>query len=187
VHFFWLLAAGFWLLQEHLRMTTRHRLRGFTLIESLIATVVLAVAVVGIAGTLASTYQQQKDQVSAAEATQLARQMMEEISGKPFAPPAGSNVAGWSSGNRNREQYDEIADYNGLADVSTSIKTLGGDSQSVGSMGPYNRSVRVVTGPVPVGHTAPAEDFKTVTITVTRPKASAIVITKVFMRATLSS
>jgi prepilin-type N-terminal cleavage/methylation domain-containing protein len=161
--------------------------RGFTLIESLIATVVLAVAVVGIAGTLASTYQQQKDQVSAAEATQLARQMMEEISGKPFAPPAGSNVAGWSSGNRNREQYDEIADYNGLADVSTSIKTLGGDSQSVGSMGPYNRSVRVVTGPVPVGHTAPAEDFKTVTITVTRPKASAIVITKVFMRATLSS
>jgi prepilin-type N-terminal cleavage/methylation domain-containing protein len=165
----------------------KHTPRGFTLIESLIATVVLAAAVVGIAGTLASTYQQQKDQVSASEATQLARQLMEEISGKPFAAPSGSNIAGWSAGNKNRATYDEIADYHGFADESTAIKTLAGDTQSVGSMGPYNRSVKVVEGPVPVGHTAPVTDFKTVTITVTRPSGSAIVVTKVFTRATLSS
>ena len=61
---------------------------GFTLVESLIATVILAIAVVGIAGTLAATYQQSKEQTSSAEATQLARQLMEEISAKPFALPA---------------------------------------------------------------------------------------------------
>jgi len=93
------------------RRATQRGQRGFTLIESLIATVVLAAAVVGIAGTLASTYQQQKDQVSASEATQLARQLMEEISAKPFVAPAGSNIAGWSAGNKNRATYDEIADY----------------------------------------------------------------------------
>ena len=169
------------------RRATQRGQRGFTLIESLIATVVLAAAVVGIAGTLASTYQQQKDQVSASEATQLARQLMEEISAKPFVAPSGSNIAGWSAGNKNRATYDEIADYDRFADDSTAIKTLAGDTQSAGSMGPYYRSVKVVEGPVPVGHTAPATDFKTVTITVTRPSGSAIVVTKVFMRATLSS
>jgi len=130
------------------RRATQRGQRGFTLIESLIATVVLAAAVVGIAGTLASTYQQQKDQVSASEATQLARQLMEEISAKPFVAPAGSNIAGWSAGNKNRATYDEIADYDRFADDSTAIKTLAGDTQSVGSMGPYYRSVKVVEGPV---------------------------------------
>jgi hypothetical protein len=159
----------------------------------LIAAVVLAIAVVGIAGTLAASYQQQRNQVSASEATQLARQLMEEISAKPFELAAGDpNNPGWSAGNRNREQYDEIGDYHGFADVSTNIKTLSGDSQSVGSAGPYNRSVTVVKGPVPVGYTGPGgtsllDDFKTVTITVTRPNAPPIVVSKVFMRNKLSS
>src|SRR5215204_6189372 len=48
---------------------------GFTRIESMIASVILAVAVVGISGMLAATYQQSKEQISAAEATQLARQL----------------------------------------------------------------------------------------------------------------
>src|SRR5688572_24281467 len=107
------------------RGTTRGG-RGFTLVESLIATVILAIAVIGIAGTLAATYQQSKEQTSSAESTQLARQLMEEISAKPFVLPVTEavNTPGYAAGNTNRAQYDEISDYHGFTDVSTNIKTL---------------------------------------------------------------
>ena len=162
--------------------------RAFTLVESLIASVVLAVAVVGIAGTIAASYQQSRDQASAAEAAQLARQLIEEISAKPFAvpPDSANDAAGWTSGNPNRATYDDVQDYHGYTDVSTSIKTLGGATQSFGTAGPYTRSVAVTVGPVPVGHAAPASDFRRVTVTVTRPRGGPIVVSKVFTRATLA-
>jgi len=154
----------------------------------MIASVILAVAVVGIAGMLAATYQQSKEQTSAAEATQLARQLMEEISSKAFEAATGDPVApGYTAGNTNRAQYDELADYNGFTDVSTNMKTLGGATQSFGTAGPYTRTVAVTAGPVPVGHTAPTADFKTVKITITRPLGDPIVITKIFTRTKLAN
>jgi Tfp pilus assembly protein PilV len=155
----------------------------------MIAAVVLAIAVVGIAGTLAATYQQSREQVAGAEATQLARQLMEEISAKPFEVAATEpNAPGYAAGNANRAQYDEIGDYHGFTDVSTSIKTLGGATQSVGSAGPYTRSVTVTAGPTPVGHAAaPATDFKTVNVTVTRPVGKPVVILKVFCRVAIAN
>ncbi|HEV2295821.1 MAG TPA: prepilin-type N-terminal cleavage/methylation domain-containing protein [Tepidisphaeraceae bacterium] len=161
--------------------TDRQR-AGFTLVESLIASVVLAVTVVGIAGTLAATYQNARDQSSAAEATQLARQLMEEISARPFEVPPGepNNATGWSGGNTNRATYDDIQDYHGYTDISTSITTLGGTSQSFGSSGPYTRSVAVTTGTAPAGHAPPPTHFKHVKVTVTRPRAQAIELSKVF-------
>lgn len=161
---------------------------GFTLVESLIASVVLAVAVVGISGTLATAYQQSKDQVSSAEAMQLARQLMEEISAKPFKVPAGSgtDAVGWSAGNRNRATYDDVQDYHGFTDVSTGIITLSGATQSFGTAGPYTRNVAVTEGPVPTGHTAPAADFKRIMVTVTRPRGASVVLSKYITRATLA-
>jgi prepilin-type N-terminal cleavage/methylation domain-containing protein len=163
--------------------------RGFTLVESLIATVVLAVAVVGIAGTLAASYQQTREQISAAEATQLARQLMEEISARPFAVPAGNpnNATGWSGGNYNRATYDDVQDYHGYTDDSTNIKTFDGASQSFGTAGPYVRTVEVATGAVPQGHAPPPAHFKRVTVTVTRPRSTPVVLSKVFTQANLTN
>ena len=154
----------------------------------MIASVVLALAIVGIAGTLATSYQQSKDRVSIAEATSLARQLMEEISGKPFVVPATeTDDPGYSATNTNRATFDDIGDYNGYTDTSTSLKTLSGTTQSVGTAGPYTRSVAVnSTNIVPTGHTATASDFKLVKVTVTRPNGSPIVISKVFTNVTLA-
>ncbi|MGB7161415.1 MAG: prepilin-type N-terminal cleavage/methylation domain-containing protein [Tepidisphaeraceae bacterium] len=159
--------------------------RGFTLVESLIASVVLAVAVVGVAGTLAASYQQSRDQVAVAEATAFARQMLEEISARPVvvvAPNPTAN-AGWTSGNTNRATYDDVDDYNGYTDVSTSVKTLAGATQSIGTMGPYTRTVSVA-GVVPAGHTT--SDLKLVQVTVTRPTGPPVVLAKVFTRAVVA-
>ncbi len=168
--------------------TNIDRRRGFTLVESLIASVVLAVAVVGIAGTLAASYQQAKDQVSISESTSLARQLMEEISAKPFAVAAGdTNFPGYSAANTGRTNYDDVSDYHGYTDVSTSLRTLGGQTYAVGTAGPYTRSVTVTTnGAVPSGHTAAADDFRLITVTVTRPSGPPAVIAKIFTRATMA-
>lgn len=177
---------------EHRSPNTDRRRRatckGFTLIESLIASVVLAVAVVGIAGTLAASYQNSRDEISSAEATQLARQLMEEISARPFKIAEGElNATGWSGGNTNRATYDDISDYDGYTDESTSITMLDGSTQSFGTAGPYTRSVTVTTGTVPVGHAPPPVDFKHVKVTVTRPRRPAIVLSKVFTSANLAN
>lgn len=161
---------------------------GFTLIESLIASVILAVAVVGIAGTLAASYQNSREETSSAEATQLARQLMEEISARPFKIAEGdADTSGCSSGNTNRATYDDISDYDGYTDESTSITMLDGSTRSFGTAGPYTRSVSVTTGAVPVGHTPPPGDFKHVKVTVTRPRGPAIVLSKVFTSANLAN
>lgn len=174
------------------------RRRGFTLIESLIASVILAVAVVGIAGMLAAAYQNSKDQVSSAEATQLARQLMEEISARPFEVPPGSasDAIGWSGGNRNRSTYDDILDYHGYTDESTKITTLDGTTHAFGTAGPYTRSVSVTAGPVPPGHAPaqttnenddPIKKFKHVQVTVTRPTGASIVLSKLFTSANVAN
>jgi len=153
----------------------------------MIASVVLAVAVVGVAGMLTASYQQSRDLVATSEATALARQLMEEISGKPFAVAAAeTDNPGYSVTNTNRATFDDVDDYDGYTDVSTSLKTLSGATQSIGTAGPYTRSVTVTNGVVPTGHTATAANFKLVKVTVTRPSGSPVVISKVFTNTTVT-
>src|SRR5215207_5072256 len=100
----------------------RARAGGFTLAESLIASVVLAAAVVGIAGTLAASYQQDTVRGNITTAINLAQQLMEEIAARPLELTSGAtNKPGWSSGQTDRRQYDTIDDYNGYTDFSSSI------------------------------------------------------------------
>jgi Tfp pilus assembly protein PilV len=58
--------------------------RGFLLMEATIATVILAVAAVGIVDLLLSAQQQQQALQENATAVLLARQLIEEIAAKPF-------------------------------------------------------------------------------------------------------
>src|SRR5436190_20655919 len=100
----------------------RHNIRGFTLAESLTASVVLAAAVVGIAGSLSASYQQSAVHGDSAIALDLARELMEEVSAKPFDPATGAtNAAGWPSVT-DRTLYDTIDDYNGYSDSGATIK-----------------------------------------------------------------
>jgi len=74
------------------------RSNGVTLMESLIASVVLSIAVVGIAGTLVATSQQAQDVDDSTIVNSLARELMEEVVAKPFKAPVTGDVAGWTGG-----------------------------------------------------------------------------------------
>jgi Tfp pilus assembly protein PilV len=161
------------------------RAGGFTLAESLIASVVLAAAVVGIAGTLAASYQQNTVRGNTTTALNLAQQLMEEIAAKPLELPAGqTNKVGWSAGQTDRRQYDTIDDYNGYTDFSGSVQTAGGSTVNLNNGGAYQRTVTVTSGAVPSGLTGPASDFVLVTVTVQMPHNQSTSVSQLFTRVT---
>jgi Tfp pilus assembly major pilin PilA len=159
---------------------------GYTLAESLIASVVLAAAVVGIAGTLAASYKQSAVRGNVTTGLVLAQQLMEEIASKPMELAAGqTNKPGWASGQTDRRQYDTIDDYNGYADTSGSIQTKSGTNVDLGDGDSYTRSVSVQTSARPTGMTGPVADFLLVTVTVQMPRSQSINVSQLFTRATI--
>ena len=161
------------------------RARGFTLAESLIASVVLAASVIGIASTLSASYQQSSVRGNTANALALAQQLMEEIASKPMEV-SGTNQLGWSAGFTNRANYDTIDDYNGYTDVSSSITTGSGSTIDLGDGGSYTRTVTVTSNARPSAiTTGVAQDFMLVTVTVSMPHDQSVSISQLFTRVTM--
>jgi Tfp pilus assembly protein PilV len=97
----------------------RPRFGGFTLAESLTASVVLALAVVGVSGALIASQSQSTAQQDDAIAISLGRQLMEEIAVLPIvlANGTGGN-AGWPAVT-NKANYDTTGDFDGYRDMIT--------------------------------------------------------------------
>jgi prepilin-type N-terminal cleavage/methylation domain-containing protein len=122
---------------------------GFTLIESLIASVVLAIAVVGIAGALGASFKQTSALDNDAAAVAVARALLEEAASKPFAASTAASKA--SAGNLDRSTYTNVADYHGYHDTSP-FTTFAGGTVDLGTG--YTRSVTyTVPASVTVGGT----------------------------------
>ena len=159
---------------------------GYTLAESLIASVVLAAAVVGIAGTLSASYQQTAVRGNLNTALILAQQLMEEIAAKPVDVPSGqTDKPGWSQGQTDRTQYDNFIDYDGYTDTSDSVKAWDGSTVDLGEGGSYTRTVTVTQNALPSGMTGTASDFYLVTVTVTMPHNQSTSVSQLFTRLTM--
>lgn len=82
--------------------------RGFTLIELVIAIVIISISVTGLMLAYATTVRGSADPMIVQQAVAIAEAYLEEIQGKSFAnlgSPAG------------RANYEDIDDYNGLNDA----------------------------------------------------------------------
>ena len=160
---------------------------GYTLAESLIASVVLAASVVGIAGTLSASYKQNSVRGSTTTAVNLAQQLMEEIAARPVQLLDGqTDMPGWGDGQTDRRLYDTVDDYHGYTDFSSSIQVADGSTVDLGAgQGTFQRSVSVQSGAVPAGLSGPADDFLLVTVTVTTPQGQAISTAQLFTRVTI--
>lgn len=165
--------------------------RGFSLIEGLAASVVLAIAVVGIAGTLIAAGANTQAASDAAIGNALARDLMEEISTTAFVPPASDDAAGFAGGNTDRATFDNIYDFHGYND--TAPFTLPGGSTYTPETGrTYVRSVAVEfrtapSGPavaVSAGNPTPG-DFAMVRITVTSSAGNAVSLTRLLCNTTI--
>jgi prepilin-type N-terminal cleavage/methylation domain-containing protein len=164
---------------------SRRQRAGYTLAESLIASVVLAIAIVAISGTLAASYQQNNVRGNTTTALNLAQQLMEEIAAKPIDLPTGqTNKPGWQQGQTDRRQYDTLDDYNGYTDFSGTIQAADGSTVNLSNGGTYQRTVSVQSGAVPAGLTGPPADFVMVTVTVKMPHSQSTSVSQLFTRTT---
>lgn len=146
----------------------RRRLRGFTLGECLIASVLLSLTVLGVCGALSAASTQMDSMEVEAYCMSMAKQLAEEIAARSFDPPAVGDHAGWSGGNHQRAQYDNIADYNGLVEYIDPVSPASRVTDAL----EFSRSVSVQFRTSPTGAVNAAGDFAMITITVT-PSARA--------------
>lgn len=109
------------------------RTQGFTLVEMIVAMVIIAVGIAGVIGVLARTSVQSTDPMVSKQLSAIAEGMLEEVQLKPFDEPStGLPPAGCA-----RTSFDEVSDYNGynqpVCDVS-------------GAPGPAGYNVQVTVG-----------------------------------------
>jgi len=84
--------------------------RGMTLIEVVISIVIIAIAVSAILGVLATNVQRSADAMIVNQGISIATAYLEEISLKSFTDPDGID------GEIGRANFDDVDDYDGLAD-----------------------------------------------------------------------
>jgi hypothetical protein len=125
--------------------------------------VVLSIAVAGVCGALASSSRQIDAMEVQAYCVSLAKQLTEEIAARGFDPPAANDSPGWTSGNHNRAQYDDIADYNGYLESFDAISS----PTRVTDRLEFTRSVSVEFRASAAGAVNPAGDYAMITVTVT--------------------
>lgn len=139
--------------------------RGFTLIEMVIAIVVLAAAVSGILFSFTANIGQSADPMIKQQAIIIAQAYLEEAVLKSYNDPDGGETSSCEEGAR--IQYDDVADYDCINDTAGAIDQFGG---SLSGLNDYNITVNVST--VNIG--APAVTARRIDVTVTHDLSAGI-------------
>ena len=156
--------------------------RGFTLAEGLMASVVLALAVTALSGTLTASISQSSSIDADATAIAFARCLMEEIAARPFSPPAVNDREGYKAGNSDRSTYDDIGDYHGYHEASPIMLSR----EMAVTNGTYSRDVTVEFRTTPSGGPVGTSNFAMVTVTVKPLKGREIKLRRLFASTTLN-
>lgn len=133
----------------------RFRQTGVTLVELIIAMVIIGVAVAGVINVFSRTSINSADPMVTKQMRAVAEGLMEEIQRQPFTATANDAPAGCA-----RDTYNDVADYNGYA--SAIICDING-----ANVGLINMSVAVTVATPAGGKFAPIADGNVLQITVT--------------------
>ena len=117
--------------------SAERRQHGMTLIEMVIAMVVIAIGLAGVMLAFSTVGAGSADPVVERQLQAVAEEMLEEISLKPFAAAANTAAAACA-----RNTYNDVADYNGYAS-SGQVCTI--DGTPIPALAGYSVSVSVVS------------------------------------------
>jgi hypothetical protein len=150
--------------------------RAISIVESLMASTVLAIAVVGIAGPIGAAGEQAELVRERGTALVLARQLLEEIASKPLCDGGTTCHLGpeRSSGESERSKFDSGDDYHQYHDTTADLYNLSGQRIGYDAGAVYTRDVNVEYRATIAGAAAASGDFAVVTVTVTTPHRQAI-------------
>lgn len=147
-------------------MCTKPRKRaahsGFSLIEVIIAMLLISVGVLGVLSAMNTLVKGSADPMVRKQAIAVAESLLEEITLKDFANPTGGYTG------TDRTQFDDVSDYAGY--TTTGIVDIGGTA--ISGLSGYNVS-SVTVANAALGSIA-STDAKLITVTVTAPGGEAI-------------
>lgn len=127
--------------------------RGFTLVEMVIAIVVLGVGVAGVMLAFSTAVRGSADPMVQHQLLAIAEEMLEEIQMQPYALAANPSPAGCA-----RDTFNDVRDYDGYSKAPCSI-----DGQAVAALASYNVSVSVTSAAL-----AGVSEALRIAVTVTR-------------------
>ena len=130
--------------------------RGVTLVELVVAIVVIGIAASIILGVLASNVNASADPMVRQQAVAVARAYLEEILLRDFDDPDGTD------GEAARIDFDDVYDYDGLSDAGARDQF----DNPIAGLADYNVAVNVVSSGALPG--VPAVDALRVDVTVSR-------------------
>ena len=110
--------------------------RGFTLVEAIIAIVVIGVGLAGLMATFSVVARGSADPALRKQMLAIAQEMLEEVQLKPYAVAANAAPSGCG-----RDTYNDVSDYHGYSS-GTSICTV--DGVAIAALAGYRVSVSVV-------------------------------------------
>lgn len=140
------------------------RLRGFSLMELLVAIVVLSIAVTGVVLVYTNTARGSAEALLNKQALAVAEAMVEEIQLAAYSnPPGGFSGA---STQANRQNFDDVSDYDTFA--TTGVFTIDGVAAVLAD---YNVSVAVALSAF-----QGIAESKLITVTVTHAPSGRVVV-----------
>jgi MSHA pilin protein MshD len=137
--------------------------RGFTIIEMIVAIVVIGVGVAGLMSAFSASSRGSADPTVRIQLQAIADQLMEEVLLKPYTAGTPTTVTGCE-----RSAFDELSDYNGY---TTTSKVCNVDGTAISALSGYSVKITVVTGTL-----ATVAAAKKITITVSRGNESFVLV-----------
>ena len=161
------------------------RNRGFSVAEAMMASTLLAIAVVGIAGPLGAACEQSRMGDERGAALVLARELMEEIVAKPLCDGGTTCHLGPESGETSRSKFDSADDYHLYHDSTTELKDLANQTLAYPASKVYSRDVTVEYRTSPNGASTTSGDYGLVTVSVTTPHNQVVQIWRLMTKQTM--
>ncbi len=140
-----------------------HHSRGFTIIEMIVAIVVIGVGVAGLMSAFSASSRGSADPTVRIQLQAIADQFMEEVLLKPYPVGSPPTVVGCE-----RSAFDELSDYNGY---TTTNKVCNVDGTAIAALSGYSVKITVATGTL-----ATVAAAKKITITVSRGTESFVLV-----------
>ena len=164
------------------------RNNGFTLYEAVIASVVLAIAMIALCGTLTAANTMTLNMQQTATAVALGRELLEEITSCPLANPLNSSTTPVSSATTgSRSAFGYAGAYNLYTDTGSSLAEVNGTTINATNGLTYTRKVTVTLGAKPSGDSvSSSSDFGLVTVTVTTPLGQTVTLQRVLSNYSFS-
>jgi len=120
-------------------------LRGFTLVEGVVASAVLAIAVVALGASLSAGHMASYEFAQGRRATRLAEELLEYVLSLPYYDPDETSAPGPEVGEVDVRFFDNIDDFHGYVEAAGCLKDMAANDYPA-EYQQFTRSVTVEAG-----------------------------------------